>query len=172
MCQNGFVPSAPRNNTTAQQTTLLQVRSAQQAAIVAGLALLGVAVGFAAPAVIGWMQQVDWLPLPAALRIVDGLSSTAGRWILPLIGAVAGTVVGLAILDGLSKIEVSGRSVTIIHGRKKQRFARSQVAEALVDDGHLVLRDKDDADLIREDLDVPAGEVVRALRHHGWPVTA
>jgi hypothetical protein len=57
-----------------------------------------------------------------------------------------------------------------LRGKKKQRFARGQISAVLIDDGHLVLRDERDADLIREKLDVPVEQVATALRAHDWPI--
>lgn len=149
---------------------LLQVKPVHQGIILAVVCAAGIGLGVVAPAVINWALEQQWIPFQKPMQVLTAVSHKVGSWILIVIGGVVGALAGLGIIDSLSKINISDRDITFIQGRKKQRFARSQVAEALIDTGHLVLRDMDDADLIRHDLDVPADEVVTALRRYQWPV--
>lgn len=158
----------PDQNAPAE--TVLEVRAAHRWLLVAGLTVAGLGVGLAAPPVIGWAQGLDWLPFQGPMGLLQQLSSTVGSWLLVVIGTVAGAVIGLGLTDELTKVRVTDRDVTFIKGRKKERFARGQVNAALIDDGHLVLRDERDADLIRRDLDVPVDQVRAALTKHDWPL--
>lgn len=148
---------------------LLQVRPLYRNLLVGVVIALGIALGIAAPVIIRWAHGMDWIPFQGPLRLLELLASKVGVWILPIIGAVAGLLVGGGIVDGMAKIRVTHRDVTIIHGKKKQRFSRAQVTAALIDEGHLVLRDERDADLIRQDVDIPAHDLLDALRRYGWP---
>lgn len=155
---------------TGESVTVLEVRAAHRGLLVAGLTVVGLGVGLAAPAVVGWAQGVDWLPFQGPMQLLQKLASTVGGWLLAVIGTVAGAVIGLGLTDELTKLRVTDRDVTFVKGRKKDRFSRAQVTAAVIDDGHLVLRDERDADLIRRDLDVGTEQVRAALRKHNWPL--
>lgn len=150
--------------------TLVTVPTRDQVLIIGGLIALGIVVGLAAPLLIRWLHESGF-PFPGPLHVLELLATRIGAWILPIIGAVAGLVLGAGITDDLTTVRVTGRDVTFIRGKKKQRFARGQISLAVIDDGHLVLRDDRDADLIRQKLDVPVEQVRDALRTHDWPVT-
>lgn len=170
MCHTGQVDEQKDLPKAESDAVLLQVRPLYQNLLIAVVSALGIGLGIAAPAIIRWAHGMEWLPFDGPMRLLELLASKIGSWILPVIGAIAGFLVGGGIVDGMAKVRVSARDVTVIHGKKKQRFARAQVTAALVDEGHLVLRDERDADLIRTDVDIPINELVATLRHYDWPV--
>jgi hypothetical protein len=149
--------------------TVIAVPTRDRVLIVGGLTVLGIVLGVAAPVVIRWLHD-QGLPFPGPLHLVELLATRIGSWILPIVGAVVGLVLGAGVAEELASVRITGRDVTFIRGKKKQRFARGQISAALIDDGHLVLRDERDADLIREKLDVPVEQVATALRAHDWPI--
>jgi hypothetical protein len=160
----------PADSNRNSDETLIDVPGSHRVLIVAGLTVLGIGLGIAAPHLIRWAHGVDWLPFQGPMRLLEMLAGRVGSWLLVVIGGVAGAVIGLGITDDLTKVRITDRDVTFIKGRKKERFARAQVTAAMIDEGHLVLRDQQDADLIRHDLDVPADRVRQALRTHDWPM--
>lgn len=174
MCHYGVVtepqPVQPEPQPEGLEPTVLEVKPAHQLILVIGLTVAGIALGIVAPQLIQWAHGHDWLPFQGQRRLLEKLTSTVGSWVLIAVGAVAGALVGLGLAGELSKITVTAGDVTIVKGNKKQRFSRAQVSKALYDDKHLVLRDDRDADLIRENLDVGKGDVLAALRRHGWPI--
>jgi hypothetical protein len=144
------------------ETTLLQIKRGDTAVIVVAATVLGIGVGLAVPAVAQWARETPWVPLPGVLRVLEWVASHAGGWVL----AVAGT--GIAAHQ--TKLKVTARDISFISGDKVQRFARAQVAVAVMDGAYLELRDERDVNVAREKLDLPRDEVVRALRGHGWSV--
>lgn len=149
---------------------VLEVKNSHQLIIVAVTTAIGLVVGWLAPRVIGWALGIGGLPFAGPMRLLQQIADSWGSWVLIIIGGVAGVVLGLIILGGLVGVRVSARDVTLIKGSTKTRFARAQVSTALIEDGHLVLRDERDADLIREKPDVSTEEVLGALRRYGWPI--
>ena len=118
---------------------------------------------------IGWGLSLPWLPFKGPLAILDQLEGNFGGWLLIVLGAVAGLVLGFLAVADTTKIEITARDITFVKGDKKQRFARSQIGTVVIDGSHLVLRDRADADLIRQKIDGSMAEVTEALRSHDWP---
>ena len=150
--------------------TVLELKNAHQLILVAVTTVIGLVIGFFAPRVIGWALGVGGLPFERPMQLLQRISESWGSWVLIVIGGVLGVVVGLILLSGLVRAKIGARDITILKGSAKTRFARSQVALALIDEGHLVLRDAQDADLIREKLEVPVDQVVATLRRYDWPI--
>lgn len=150
--------------------TVLEIKPAHQLAFVVVLAVLGLALGVAAPFLLRWADGVEWLPFGGQRRLLEKLAGRVGSWILIVVGGVVGALVGLGITAELTKITITDEDVRLVKGSKTRRFSRAQVTKALYDDKHLVLRDDTDADLIREKLDVERADVLAALRAHGWPL--
>lgn len=164
------VDSVEQGAEEGRDVSMLAVTNRDQIIVLVLGGGLGLALGIAAPYVIGWALTMDWLPFQGPMRMLEALSSRVGSWILILVGLVAGVLIALGIVGQLAKVQITDRDVTFIRGNKKQRFARSQVALALIDEKHLVLRDERDVDLVREELDVSATDVTEALQRHGWPI--
>lgn len=152
------------------EAIVLQWRTAHRVALVAVTATIGLVLGWLAPRIIGWALAVGGLPFAGPMRLLQRIAESWGSWVLIVLGGVAGVLVGVSVLGGLVGVRVSGRDITVLKGSTKIRFARAQVAAALIDEGHLVLRDDRDVDLIREKLDVSGDEVLAVLRRFDWPV--
>ena len=102
--------------------------------------------------------------------ILDRLEGNFGGWLLIVLGAVVGLVVGFLAMADTTKTEITARDITFAKGDKKQRFARSQIGVVVLDGSHLVLRDQADADLIRQKIDGSMQDLTDALRNHDWPI--
>ena len=140
------------------------------AAVVLSTPVVGAALGLLLPTLTGWALSLPWLPLQGPVRLLDQLGAVAPWWALVLVGLVAGTLVGLGLLDGFTTVTVTDREVVVVRGSERRRWARSQVHEAVVEGRHLSLRDERDVDLVRERVDGSIPALVEALRRHGWAV--
>ncbi len=150
--------------------TVVQPSLTQHLLVGAVFVAIGVGVGIAAPQVIDWARAQPWLPFNGPLSILDHLAGRFGSWLLIVVGALAGLLVGFLAAADTTRVEITARDITFVKGDKQQRFARSQIGATLLDGTHLVLRDPADVDLIRQKLDVSTATVTEALRRHDWPI--
>ncbi|GAB3745076.1 YqeB family protein [Microlunatus parietis] len=155
---------------TADEAIELRTKGVHQAILFAGAVVAGLLLGWIAPLVINWALGIGGLPFEKPMELLQRVINSWGAWVLIVVGGVAGAVFGLVMLGGLVGLRVTARDLTIVVGSDKTRFARSQVAAALFDEGHLVLRDPQDVDLIRKKLDVSQQDVLAALRRYDWPI--
>lgn len=155
---------------TADEAAELRTSGAHQAILFAVAVIAGLFLGWIAPLVINWALGIGGLPFERPMQLLQRVINSWGSWVLIVAGGVVGAVFGLIMLGGLVGLRVTARDLTLLVGSDKTRFARSQVAAALFEDGHLVLRDAQDADLIRKKLDVSQEQATAALRRYGWPV--
>lgn len=158
------------NEKTADDAIELRSKGSHQAILFAAAVVAGLLLGWVAPLVINWALGIGGLPFEKPMQLLQRAVNSWGAWVLIVIGGVAGGVFGLVLLGGLVGLRVTARDLTILVGSDKTRFARSQVAAALFDEGHLVLRDAQDADLIRKKLDVSEADARAALRRYDWPI--
>jgi hypothetical protein len=154
---------------SATKTTVVRTPLTQHLVVGAVFVAIGVGVGLAAPYVVPWGLAQPWLPFKGLLIPLDQLTDRFGAWLLVVAGGVAGLVLGFIAAADETSVQISARDITFVKGDKKQRFARSQIGTAVVDGHHLVLRDKADADLIRQKLDLSMSTVAEALSRHHWP---
>lgn len=131
--------------------------------------LLGGALLSAGPQLANWALDLPWTPLAGPLRLVQEVGGFLPWWVLGLVGLVVGIGAGLFLFHAEPVICVSDRAIVIVKGDSRSRAARSQVAEVSVHDRQLVIRDRDDVELVHQKLDrAMAARVVEALLHHGW----
>jgi hypothetical protein len=149
---------------------VLELKNAHQLILVVVTTAIGLVIGYFAPRVISWALGIGGLPFEKPMQLLQRLADSWGSWVLIIAGGVAGLVVGLILLGGLVSAKITARDITIIQGSKKTRFARAQVSLAVIDEGHLVLRDERDADLVREKIEGSTADLVAALRRFDWPV--
>ncbi|WP_152361244.1 YqeB family protein [Microlunatus speluncae] len=154
----------------AADEVLVEMKNAHQLILVAVTTVIGLVLGFFAPRVIGWALGIGGLPFEKPMQLLQRISESWGSWVLIIVGGVIGVIGGLILLSGLISAKITARDITIIKGSTKKRFARSQVALVLIDEGHLVLRDSADADLVREKIEGSNEDLVTALRRYDWPI--
>lgn len=136
-----------------------------------GLAV-GAALGWFLPALIGWLTALPWVPMQGPVTLLGELVDGVPGWLLLVLGGLLGLLGGLGLVSATTTITVSDREIVVTEGSKRRRWARAQVAAAVVEGKHLSLRDARDVDLTREDVAGDVAALVEALRRHGWPVHA
>lgn len=141
-------------------------------------ALAGVLLGWFAPVIAKATRTWEWMPLRGPISMIGGLVDGAGGLIhlgLAIALGVVCAVLALELLDS-TRLEIDHRAVTVRGDKKATRCPRAQVAEIEVERrslGRCILsiRDAEDADLARAELDISADRVRTALEQHEWVVT-
>lgn len=141
-------------------------------------AVVGALLGWFAPVIAKATRTWEWMPLRGPISMIGGLVDGAGGLVhlgLAIALGVVGAVLALGLLDS-TRLEVDGRAVTVRGEKRTTRRPRSQVSEIEVERRSLgrcvvSIRDAEDADLARTELDISADRVRTALEHHGWAVT-
>ncbi|SDE00546.1 YqeB family protein [Auraticoccus monumenti] len=139
--------------------------TAAAALLGAGGLLLGLLLPWLAALLLG----LPWVPFQGPLELVRVLQDTVPVWVLPLVGLVGGGLLGWFGSADDPVVTVSARELVITQGSQRQRFARSQVAEVEVHEGHLVVRDAADVELTHEKVSGDVGALGEALRRFDWP---
>jgi hypothetical protein len=154
----------------AADSTRIALRPALALGIMALAAALGALLAWFLPDLLGWLTALPWVPMQGPMTLLGQLIDDVPGWLLPVLGALLGTFAGLALVHASTTITVTPREIVVTEGSKRTRWARAQVEVAVVEGGHLSLRDARDVDLTREDVDGDVAALVEALRRHGWSV--
>lgn len=143
--------------------------SAGDGGVLAGvLGALGAGLGAVVPVLARWLLTAPWLPADELTRWLLGSVGTVPGWVLPVAGAVLGLVAGPVLVQMAPAISISRREVVITAPGRRERFGRSQVAEATVVGRYLVLHDAADVELVHEKVEGDVEALRSALREHGW----
>lgn len=126
--------------------------------------LAGAGVGWLVGFLAHWLVTLPWAPLQGPARL---LASIPGPW-LPVVGAVAGLVVGLVAQHEELVVRLSDEGVVLTRKGRDQEFAHDAIATACRDGKYLVLLGHDGGELAREECDLDAGRVAEAFTEHGY----
>lgn len=119
------------------------------------------------PDLAGWLLELPWVPWQDALRLALTLGQKLSPWALAISGGLLGIAAGFLIVHGEPTVSVSVSELIVQRGDRRHRFARSQVRTAIISNKRLIVRDRDDVELLSIKLH-PRGEVATALREKGW----
>ncbi len=119
------------------------------------------------PDLAGWLLQLPWVPWEEPLRLAVAIDQKLSPWALAIIGGLLGIGGGFLIVHDEPTVSVSADELIVQKGDKRHRFARSQVHTAMIMGKHLIVRDRDDVELLHLKLDTRR-EVAAALREKGW----
>ncbi|MDN5727643.1 MAG: hypothetical protein L0G99_17190, partial [Propionibacteriales bacterium] len=160
----------PATPTSPRPATHVRVPRQDYVVLSVALGLLGLLLGWFLPLLAGLAAGAQWAPFQDPLRLIDSLLDEHGwlRWVLAVLLPVAGVVAGIFLVAMGTTVQITDAEIVLIGEDKKRRFARAQVTRVLLEGKELVLRDRDDADLVREKLDVPVDQVMDALERHDW----
>ncbi|MFH8572904.1 hypothetical protein [Streptomyces sp. NPDC017993] len=125
----------------------------------------GAGVGWLVGVLADWLVTLPWAPLQGPARL---LASIPGPW-LPVVGSVAGLVLGLVAQHEELVIRLSAESVVLSRKGRDQELPHDAVATACRDGKHLVLLGHDGGELSREPCDLDAGRLADAFTEHGYP---
>lgn len=149
--------------------TMVELATSEQLVIVAVTSALGVGVGVLLPRIAGWALTLPWTPGRSTLHLIDRYATGSLAWALPVLGLVAGVLLGLSLVHETVRVQVGPDAVVLLKGDRRQRFARAEVSRVLIEDKHLVLRGRLDEDLVRQKLDVSREAVLTAIHRYDWP---
>ncbi len=119
----------------------------------------------------GWLLSLDFLPWQGAVRTVDRIVDDWGPWGLVALVAAGALLGALVAADDVGKqpqVDVSPAEVVVTRGKSRRAYPRTDVREALHDDGALVLLASTGTELVRAKTSVPADELARAFRAAGY----
>ncbi|GAA1431180.1 hypothetical protein GCM10009616_17680 [Microlunatus lacustris] len=152
---------------TASSTTRIALSRSDAVLLTGGGLAVGAALGWFLPPLLGWLTSWPWVPMQGPVTLLSQLVEGVPGWLLPVLGGLLGLLAGLGLVATTTTITVSDREIVVTEGSKRSRWARAQVGAAVVEHGHLSLRDDRDVDLTRESVDGDVPALVDALRRHG-----
>lgn len=155
---------------TPTSSTRIALSRSDAVVLTGGGLAVGAALGWFLLPLLGWLTSLPWVPMQGPLTLLDGLVDGVPRWLLPVLVGLLGLLAGLGLVSTTTTITVTDGEIVVTEGSKRSRWARAQVAAAVVERKHLSLRDDRDVDLTRESVDGDVPALVEALRRHGWPV--
>jgi len=155
---------------TTPSTTRIALSRSAAVLLTSGGLVAGAALGWFLPPLLGWLIAWPWVPMQGPVTLLSQLVDGVPDGLLPVLGGVLGLLAGLGLVSTTTTITVSDHEIVVTEGSKRSRWARAQVEAAVVEHGHLSLRDDRDVDLTRESVDGDVPALVDALRRHGWPV--
>ncbi|GGM21628.1 hypothetical protein GCM10011608_02830 [Micromonospora sonchi] len=138
-------------------------------ALWAGIPVVGGLAGGLLAAGAGWVAGLPWAPVQGLFRWVNGLPDTYALGGGVALGLVAGLVIGAIGTAERVRVTVDGTRVRLRRGSTERETGRSETRVVFVDGKDLVLLDADDGELARQTSDLPADQLARAFREHGWP---
>lgn len=134
----------------------------------AGLPLLGVGAGWALSHLLEW--ATGQLPLPGPLRLLASLPQPHVTVATAVIGALAGLAVAHRSTQESLALTVTSQQATLRHRGTTQQVARGDVAAAFLDEGQLLLVDRDGHQLAGAPCESSHhANVARAFIHHSYP---
>lgn len=134
-----------------------------------GLPALGAGAGALLAAATGWITSLEWAPMRGLFELVDSLPDPLVAIGAPLLGAGAGLAVVFAWEGERLTVTLTDDVVTLTRDRAVRRIARAELGAVFRDGQHLVLLDRDGAELTREQSDLDTQPLATAFRAHGYP---
>lgn len=171
------MPQIHHAGQTPQRTTVGPQRGDVAFLLVTGAAT-GALIGWFLPALADLIRDRNWVPLRQLVVSLADLMDhghAAAHLVLTAVLAAILAALALTLLDD-TKVVVDDRAITVHRRSGVTRVARAQIAGIEVEPRSLgrsvvSLRDREDVDLVRVELDVPSARVRDALTVHRWSYT-
>ncbi|WP_407547851.1 hypothetical protein QOM21_02545 [Streptomyces sp. Pv4-95] len=154
----------PERDPKAAQRTVLGRSAWGTAGVYVVLVLAGAVAGRLVGLLADWLVTLPWAPLQGPARL---LASIPGP-VLPVVGSVAGLVVGLIAQHEELVVRLSDESVVLGRKGRDQELPHDAVATVCRDGKYLVLLGHDGGELSRELCELDAGRVAEAFTGHGY----
>ncbi len=137
--------------------------------LVLGASALGCAVlFFYLPRLAIWaLIELPWVPWEGPLQLAVTAGQALTSWGMGILGAFAGSGLGLIILHGEPVVTISEHELVVTRGEKRRSFARTQVSTATVVGKKLVIKNPRSVELLYLKVNEPEN-VAKALREKGW----
>ena len=156
---------SPERDPMAAQLTVLGRSAWGTAAVYVALVLAGTGVGRLVGPLADWLVTLPWAPLQGPARLLGSIPGP----VLPVVGSVAGLVVGLIAQHEELVIRLSDESVVLSRKGRDQETRVDAIATVCRDGKYLVLLGHDGGELSRELCELDAGRVADAFTDHGYP---
>ncbi|MFC4334040.1 YqeB family protein [Salininema proteolyticum] len=152
----------------ASEPTTVTIDKTSRAIVWGGIPLVGAALGLGLALLTEWIASLPWFPFQGLFELLTGLRD-AYLWAG---GIAAGMMIGFAFAtfaaNELLRATVSNTGVELSSGEWKRTFPKDDIASAVHAGEELVLADKHNGELAREDCDLDWDELAAAFRKHGY----
>ena len=138
-------------------------------AVMVGLPLLGLVVGWGVLAIADWVAGLAWAPFQGPFRLVAEAPRPAAPIVVLALGAVGGLVLGLIVLRDSLVIELTEDEVTLRRGDSVTRVSRSELGSVHFDAKDLGFLDPSGRELARTASDLTPDRVRATLVEAGCP---
>lgn len=131
--------------------------------------VLGIALGWAVPRIVPWLQDLPWLPFDGPLELVQRLPEpqlTVGAMV---VGGIGGLLLAAMVVADLVTVTVAADRARVVRGEHAHEVLRAAVGSVFMDGTRLVVLDTRGAEMLREATDLPIDEVRAAFTGHGFP---
>ncbi|MGD3109556.1 YqeB family protein [Streptomyces sp. YGL11-2] len=127
-------------------------------------AVVGAGAGWLVGVLAGWLVTLPWAPMQGPARL---LTSIPEPW-LPVVGTVAGLVLGRVAQYEELVIRLTADRVTLTRKGRERKFSRDAVATSFRDGGELVLLGHDGGELARQECDMDIRRLADAFTEYGY----
>ncbi|WP_207933241.1 hypothetical protein [Actinomadura sp. GC306] len=134
------------------------------AAVYVVAVLLGAAAGWLLGLLAEWLVSLPYAPMKGPARLVAMIPG----WVLPLLGALAGLVVGLIAQYEQLVIRLHADRLVLTRKGHEERLAREDIALICRDGGKLVVLSTEGGELARVKSGLDFGRVAETVTEHGY----
>jgi hypothetical protein len=134
------------------------------AAVYVVAALLGAGAGWLLGLLAEWLVSLPYAPMKGPARLVDMIPGA----VLPVLGALAGLVVGLIAQYEQLVIRLHEDHVVLTRKGHEQRLSRDEIALVCRDGGRLVVLGVGGGELARVECGLNFGRVAETVTEHGY----
>jgi hypothetical protein len=130
--------------------------------------VLGAAAGWVLPILVHWAVD-QGLPLPGWLTWLDTVDAGWLSWGRPMIGAVAGFVIAMAIVEQSPTVIVDPAELVVDQGSNRRRIPRDSVVGVYREGGKTVVETAEGRRLFEGEIEGGREHVRQAFLDRGWP---
>ncbi len=145
------------------------MKQIDQIVVIMVAAVAGATLLFFLPKGADWaLANLPWVPWDGPLKLLIASEQMLSRWGVAALGALLGVLTGVLIIHDEPVVTISSSELLVCKGDKRHRFARAQVNTVGIVNGHLVIRDHSNVELLYVKID-QRSKIEAALRARDWP---
>ncbi|MCD0446614.1 hypothetical protein LO763_23635 [Glycomyces sp. A-F 0318] len=137
-------------------------------ALLAGLPLVGAALGWGLSLVAEWITGLSWFPFQGLFELFTDLPETVRLIVALALGLVVGVLLALWAIHEMLTVTVGSARLELERGDYRRGVDRADTASVFVQDKQLVVLGHRRQELARVPFDLDRDELAAALRRHGY----
>ena len=153
----------------AEPVTVTALNNGERIFVLIAFPVVGALLGWGVRALADWASGVDGLPFGQMTDLVASWNSPWSLVAIIAVGVVAGLAFALFAIHDDVKVTIGPGSLTLKRGDKSSTYQRAEIDALFIDAKHLVLLDRQTAELAREPFDAKADDLAAALRDRQYP---